>query len=340
MFRPNLRAVAYLLTGSILLAAIATPVRGAHEAHGPGMTKVGIVLFDGVEIIDFAAPYEVFGQAGFAVATVSEDGKPVTTAMGLVVTPDHAFADAPAFDVLLVPGGDVDDAARSETVRGFVRERSRTADQVLSVCTGSHILAASGLLDGLEATTFHRALDSFAREYPKVKVIRDVRWADSGKIVTSAGLSSGIDASLHVVAKLRGVDAARTAALHLEYDWRPDGGFVRTRLADRYLPNPDVKWPEGTQLHRRVSVGDERQWRAQFQVVSDLPPAQLLALVETAIEDIDGWERVGGETPNLWQRQVDGGRARLRLLAERDGSEGYVFEVRLEVLPMVSAAGS
>lgn len=339
---PNatLRAIAGFIAAPILLAAIAGAAHGAHDAHGPTVTNVGILLFDGVQIIDFAAPYEVFGQAGFGVATVSEDGKPVTTAMGLKVTPDHAFADAPPFDVLLVPGGDVDDAAGSEVVKRFVRERSGAADQVLSVCTGSHILAASGLLDGLQATTFHRAIDGLARDYPKVKVIRGVRWADNGKIVTSAGLSSGIDAALHIVAKLRGVDAARSTALHLEYDWQPNGGFIRSRLADRYLPNPDVQWPGDAKIHRLLSLGDEQQWRQRFHVASKTPPAQMLALIETALDDVDEWERADGDEPHVWQRDADGRQVRLRLLAQPGTDESYVLELELEIVPLAAKTSS
>src|SRR5690606_10246758 len=117
------------------------------------------LLFDGVQIIDFAGPYEVFGQAGFGVTTLSHDGKAVTTAMGLRVTPDAAFDAAPALDVLLVPGGDVQDAERDPKVLAFVRGHARSSRHVLSVCTGSFILAGAGLLDGLRATTFTPRID-------------------------------------------------------------------------------------------------------------------------------------------------------------------------------------
>lgn len=316
----------------LLSLASAAPADGAHPGRGAAPVRVGIVLFDGVQIIDFAAPYEVFGQAGFAVATVSPDGKPVTTAMGLGVSPDHAFADAPEFDVLLVPGGDIHAAAADPAMLAFVRTRSADAKHVLSVCTGSHILAAAGLLDGLTATTFFPAVAQLAAEHPQIRVVSDQRWVDNGVIITSAGLSSGIDASLHVVARLRGEDAARTTALHLEYDWRPDDGFVRGRMADRHLPQlRDVDWPDDVAFERMVSIGDEDQWRSRFRVTSQTPPEELMQQITLSIDgDSDGWRRDTDAGNHRWWRTVDGRRLVLEIAAhpgERDGT--FELESRL-----------
>src|SRR5690606_36257105 len=98
---------------------------------------------------------------------------------------------------------------------------------MMSVCTGSYILASAGLLDGRKATTFHGAFDGFERTFPEVELVRDRRWVDSGRIVTSAGLSSGIDTALYLVSRFHGDVRARSVALHLEYPWDPEGGFVR-----------------------------------------------------------------------------------------------------------------
>lgn len=333
-----MRSTAYLtaaLTAILALIGIVSPpvASGAHEAMGRETTQVGIVLFDGVEIIDFSAPYEVFGQAGFGVTTITRDGKPVTTAMGLKVTPDASFADAPAFDVIVVPGGDVRAAQKDAAIFDFIRARAPGARHVLSVCTGSHILAATGLLDGLEATTFHRRLDTFAQQFPKVRVIRDVRWADNGKLITSAGLSSGIDSSLHVVARLRGVDAARTAALALEYDWKPEGGFVRTKMADKYLPSlANVRWPEGTAFEQLLSVGDTDGWRIRYRVTSAQPIDAIVALAGAAIDDEPQWRRDADapkDTPT-WHRDADGRRLTLALSSE-PGAGGDDLQVTLTV---------
>jgi putative intracellular protease/amidase len=292
----------------LLLIAIlfAIPAFAEHKPMSDPPVRVGIVMYDGVQIIDFAGPYEVFGNAGFGVVTVSPDGKPVTTAMGLKVTPDASFDTAPPFDVLLIPGGDVADAQRNQRILDFIRQRSVPAKQVLSVCTGAFILAATGLLDGHKATTFTPRIDELTTAFPKVHVIRDVRWADNGKLVTSAGLSSGIDAALHVVANLRGTDEARTVALRLEYNWKPDGGFVRSRLADRYLTKKQlqagVDWPKDAKFDEYVSAGDLDQWVERYHVQTATPAAELLDRLDAGARKTGLWKAAG---QHRWSSQQE-----------------------------------
>lgn len=324
----SLRAV---LLGAILWLSAGTCARAAHEAHSEPKIRVGIVLFDGVEIIDFGAPYEVFGTAGFGVDTLSPDGKPVMTAMGLKVTPDRSFAQAPAYDVLLVPGGDVGEARRDARILDFVRARSKDARAVLSVCTGASILGASGLLDGLKATTFKPRIDDLAKDYPKVNVVRDVRWVDNGVVITSAGLASGIDAALHVVARLRGVEVARSTAVHLEYGWHPEGGFVRTLLADRYLPDLDgVRWPADANFRQRYAYGDRDHWRARYLTATAAKPQELLALIAAEMDKAGGWKK-DADAP-VWLAEREGRRLRLAFAAgERDpAGKGYAVDVALD----------
>jgi len=281
----------YRLFLSLLGAiALASPARAAHMMHADAEATVAILMFDGVQIIDFAAPYEVFGQAHFNVYTVSADGKPVTTAMGLNVVVDHGFADAPAADIVLVPGGEVDAARRDASTLDWLRERSVPAGEVLSVCTGAFILADAGLLDGKRATTFHNAFSSFEREYPSVTLVTDQRWVDNGKVITSAGLASGIDAALHVVARRLGERRARAIALHLEYDWSPHQGFVRGLMADRYLrmPEQDPDFPEGTRIRKELELGDEERWEIDYRVESPLGPEELLARITAMARADDG----------------------------------------------------
>ncbi|RYD16420.1 MAG: DJ-1/PfpI family protein [Lysobacteraceae bacterium] len=319
----------------LVLALACVPSLAAHAPHSMPSVRVGIVLFDGVQIIDFAGPYEVFGQAGFGVTTLSHDGKPVTTAMGLRVTPDAAFDAAPAFDVLLVPGGDVEEAERDPAVLAFVRTHARSSRHVMSVCTGSFILAAAGALDGLRATTFTPRVDQMAARYPKVEVVRDVRWVDNGRIVTSAGLSSGLDAALHLVATLHGVDKARTAALRLEYDWKPEGGFVRSRMADRYLPKALeslVDWPKDMVARTDVSLGDERQWRTVHRLTTVLPAKELAARIERGMGRIEGWQREAGAP--RWTRLEEGRRVALSIETTPDpAGDGVRLELRVETTP-------
>lgn len=326
------RVLAWL--AAVLALAAAAPGQAAQTAQKEPRIQVGILLFEGVQIIDFTGPYEVFGAAGFGVGTVSKDGKPLTTAMGMKVTPDHAFATAPAFDVLLVPGGDEDEAARDPEVQRFVRERGDAARNVLSVCTGSFILASSGVLDGLRATTFHRRLRGLEHRFPKVNVVRDVRWADNGKVITAAGLSSGIDAALHVVARLRGTDAARSTALHLEYDWNPDGGFVRTRMADRYMPTfgkPGADWPKDLKTEQLSAFGDAMRWRARVRLTTVATPAAMLQAIATAVEAEGGWQRAAGTAANTWQREAEGKRVRFSVTPPAGHAAGPAYELELTV---------
>lgn len=200
------------------------PVCGMELVRRSELIHAAILLFDGVQIIDYTAPYEVFGQAGFYTYTVSSDGGEITTAMDMHVRPHFSLEEAPRPDLLLVPGGDVGDVARDPEVLAWIRQSTETADHVLSVCTGAFILAEAGLLDGGSATTFHAALDDLAEEFPAIEVVRGVRFVDNGKVVTAAGLSAGLDAALHLVEEIQGREAARHLATHLEYTWSPEPG--------------------------------------------------------------------------------------------------------------------
>jgi putative intracellular protease/amidase len=263
--------------GALLLCAFAAvaPVRADDR---PG---VAILMFDGVQIIDFSGPYEVFGHAGYRVFTVSRDGKDVITAMGLHVKVDYSFDGAPLADVVVVPGGEVESAMHDAPTLAWLKQASGPAKQVMSVCTGSFILAGTELLDGQSATTFHMQFDEMARQFPKVTIRRDQRWVDAGKFVTSAGLASGIDTALHVVGRLRGMDKARSIAMHLEYDWSPEHGFVRGLMADQFLrmPAQELKFPDGTRTDELRSYGNHGYWEKEWQVESTLAPAEFIAKI-------------------------------------------------------------
>ncbi len=179
-------------------------------------------------MLDFAGPFEVFGVTGkrenaapFHVVTVAERPDVVRARNGLAVAPTHSFADCPDPDVLVVPGGyGTRREMHNERVVEWVRARAKSAEVTLSVCTGALLLARAGLLDGLEVTTHHGALDLLAETAPTAVVRGDRRFIDNGSVVTSAGISAGIDASLHVVARLLGEPQARETASYMEYDWR------------------------------------------------------------------------------------------------------------------------
>ena len=265
-----------------LLPLLFSPLALGAEAmpEDPKKTVVAILMFDGVQIIDYAAPYEVFSQVGFNIYTVSKDGQAVKASQGLKSQVDHSYASAPQADIVVVPGGDVHGIERDAATLAWVRKQAAGADHVMSVCTGSFILGHSGLLDGGSATTFHRSFDTMQKEFPKVKIVRDQRWVDAGKVVTSSGLASGIDTSLHVVAELRGTKVARSVAMQLEYDWSPEAGFVRGKFADRNFRLPaTLRMPEGTQVSEVTSLGDTRSWEVVYLIESALGPEKFLETV-------------------------------------------------------------
>ncbi|MDF2178625.1 DJ-1/PfpI family protein [Aliiglaciecola sp. CAU 1673] len=273
---------------------------------GAPATKVAILMFDKVQIIDFAGPYEIFGQAKFDVYTVSSDGKPVTTAMGLSVNPSHSFADLPPVDIVLVPGGNVQKIMHDKSVLNWIKNRKNDSEHILSVCTGSHILAQAGLLDDQQATTFHRALEGLAKDYPKVEVLHDRRFVDNGQVITTAGLSSGLDGALHLVAKIQGQDAAKTIAMHIEYDWDPSQGFVRGLMADRYLPDNDYQWPEDIQFERLAAFGDKGQWQNRYLAKTEATKEVLQAVYVKAMKAHDQWKSIPAEDGKLsWQATID-----------------------------------
>lgn len=229
--RPPLALLALFVTSlSINLAA-------KTQTEKPPQT-VGILLFNGVQIIDYSGPWEVFGQAGFTVHTVAQTLEPVTTAFGQKVIADYSFDTSPKLDILLIPGGG---GTRKEVnnphLIKWIQDNAKDAHYVMSVCTGAFLLAKAGLLDGLTATTFHDAISRLTDAAPKTRVVYDQRYVDNGKVITTAGLSSGIDGSLHLVAKILGEGEAQSEAFLLEYTWEPDSKHARAAFADRYLPD-------------------------------------------------------------------------------------------------------
>jgi transcriptional regulator GlxA family with amidase domain len=191
--------------------------------------SVGILIFDEVEVLDFAGPFEVFSVTGrrrklepFDVFTVAERSGPVSARNGLSVNPRYTFADSPHIDILLVPGGyGTRREMRNPVMLEWVSRTGRDAGLLLSVCTGALVLGAAGLLEGMAATTHFMAMDELRAIAPNTDVYPDRRIVDNGRVILSAGVSAGIDMSLHVVSRLLGSEMARETARYMEYegDW-------------------------------------------------------------------------------------------------------------------------
>jgi transcriptional regulator GlxA family with amidase domain len=190
--------------------------------------NVAILVFDDVEVLDFAGPFEVFavtdelrGHEAFSVVTVAVGAGPIRARNGLKVVPDVVLADCPPPAILIVPGGAGTRALLGHDVlNGWIQDRSRAADITMSVCTGSLLLARAGLLDGLRATTHHEVVDVLRLLAPRAIVDPGARFHDNGRILTAAGISAGIDCSLHIVGRLLGDDAAAATAAYMEYERR------------------------------------------------------------------------------------------------------------------------
>ncbi|MGZ3814197.1 MAG: DJ-1/PfpI family protein [Mucilaginibacter sp.] len=188
---------------------------------------IAFYLQDNVEVLDFAGPMEVFITAGFNVFTVSKTYKPIRSKTVLFVTPDYTIQDAPKSDILVVFGGPTQPTTADQEVMAWIKTQTNTDQYIMSVCTGAFILGKAGLLDNLTATTFHTAIDDLAKACPKTKVLANVRFVDNGRIITTAGISAGIDGALHLVEKLRGRAYAQQVAATIEYDkWVPDQGLI------------------------------------------------------------------------------------------------------------------
>ena len=297
--------------------------------------QVGILIFDGVQIIDYTGPYEVFGQGGYRVFTVAEEKRPLHTAMGMTVVPEFSFADAPKADILVVPGGDVSRPTGSAATIAWVKEQSAASTQTLSVCNGAFILARAGLLDGLSATTFAGLIDDLRTAAPKTKVVSDQRFVDNGRIVTAAGLSSGIDGALHVIEKLKGLGTAQATATHMEYDWRPDSGYARAALADRLIP--DVELGDGSKITLLRTLGDRNSWDIAVAVTGPLTPQAILEKAGAALTEAH-WSKgrttaTAHGTATAWTRRGAGiGSWTGRVTLEPDGAEAgrYVLAMTIK----------
>ena len=186
---------------------------------------LGVVLFEGFELLDVFGPLEMFGLAAdhFEIRLISQTGGVVASRQGPKSVCDDSFQSAPAIDVLLVPGGmGTRREVNNPVLLDWLKERSKRAELVASVCTGSALLAKAGLLDGLRATTNKMAFAWASSQSEKVQWQQQARWVEDGKVFSSSGVSAGIDMALAVIAKLVSQQAAEEAANFAEYSWQRD----------------------------------------------------------------------------------------------------------------------
>ena len=194
--------------------------------------EVGILIFPDVEVLDFTGPFEVFSAtrldeskrrqepSPFVVSILAQGKEPVAASGGLQVIPHLSLEECPRLDILVVPGGwGVRREIHNPTLIRWIEAQGRTVDTLASVCTGAMLLGQAGLLAGRRATTHWRSLQWMEESFPNVKVEPDLHVVEDGKVITSAGISAGIDMALCVVARYFGEGVSRATARHMEYPY-------------------------------------------------------------------------------------------------------------------------
>ncbi|PTM54638.1 DJ-1/PfpI family protein [Desmospora activa DSM 45169] len=200
--------------------------------------SVGIFLFEGVEVLDFAGPFEVLSVTQFEqdwkakpfqVATFSESGETIVARNGLKILPNDSFCSAPPFDIIVIPGGPgIENEFYNAATIQWLKERMEHVQVMASVCTGAFLLAKAGLLNGKQVTTHWASIEELQNRFPDTTVMKKVKFVDQGKIITAAGVSAGIEMSLHLVDRFYGNEMAKKTARYIEYDvdFEAKGRFV------------------------------------------------------------------------------------------------------------------
>jgi putative intracellular protease/amidase len=255
-----------LVPFGLIALATAAPAAAAPDAR----KNVAIVLYQGVELLDFAGPGEVFAsqRGAFHVYTVAETAAPVRSQGFLTIVPEYSIANAPAPDIVVIPGGNAKSVTDSPAMMAWVKGAIAHDELTMSVCTGAFVLARAGALAGKKATSHWSALAALREAEPTATVLDDVRFVDNGRIVTTAGVSAGIDGSLHVIERLLGEEAAWATARYMQYAWEPPPGAVAGDAREAMRAWIMQDWPDAEAAYRRVADRDHRDGRAQLRLAA------------------------------------------------------------------------
>jgi len=218
--------------------AILLLIGGTASAADAPKRTLGVLLFPGFEMLDACGPMEMWGnmKGQIQMITVASTKGAVASAQGPQMIAEHSFDDCPKLDLLLVPGGfGAFEALKNTATLDWLRSRSAQAEITMSVCNGASILAAAGLLDGRKATTNKAFWTLATKPGPKVQWVRKARWVDDGNLVTSSGVSAGMDMTLHVISRLYGGKRAEALARTTEYEWHRDPSW------DPFADLPEMK---------------------------------------------------------------------------------------------------
>jgi transcriptional regulator GlxA family with amidase domain len=224
------------ITGKVFLVLLfITTAYGVRAQKDSNPKKVAIFLYKGAEILDLAGPSEVFAASGFDTYTISVDGNEILSQGFITIKPQYSLENAPIPDIVVFPGGGATAPANDPRVMQWVKKLHDRGSILMSVCTGAQILAKAGYLDNKNITTWHGYIKDLQKLVPTAVVLGNTRFVDNGNIITTAGVSAGIDGALYLVSRLNGMEAAKQTAYYMEYDkWDPRAGRVDVKMEGVY----------------------------------------------------------------------------------------------------------
>lgn len=299
----------------------------------PARHRVAVLIFNGAEIIDYAGPYEVFGAESdqFEIYTVASTAKPVVTGAGMTVLAQYSYLTAPPADVVIIPGGMVEEVEHDRATLDWIKAQAAHARFTMSVCNGAFILANTGLLDGLTATTTRQNIPILQAQHPQIKVVRDQRFVDNGKIITTGGLSAGLDGALHVVGRMLGEGEAQDDALYLEYDASHQHNYLPGTFAINVLPDIGPKLAKLGDWSTLRTQGDAKHWELSEQAHSQLGLAALEKQVQAIFRDTG--HRTATSAP-----ATDSAKSGLSYWSFKDAN-GAAWRASVDVRPSGTHAG-
>jgi transcriptional regulator GlxA family with amidase domain len=265
-----------------VLASCVPAVAAAQAAPHQKTRNVAIVIWNGAEVLDWAGPSEVFASAAhqgaigdaepFHVYTVSRTRDAIVSQGFVDVIPDYDIDHAPKPDIVVFPGGGTGSVLNDAEFLAWATRTAREAEIALSVCTGAFVLGAAGLLDDNDVTTWYAATRGLAQRFPAARVHEGRRFIDNGQVVTTAGVSAGIDGALHVVARLLGRDVAARTAEYMQYLWAPQSYL--SRQYSWLNPSADSFGRAVQVAQAQAQAGDTKEAVASYRALLDDHPQE------------------------------------------------------------------
>lgn len=269
--------------------ALSPVLKGLDVTRSPFSRKtVSILVYDGADIMDVTGPWSVFEHAGFRIRTVGKTTDTVRLGMFMKIKPQLSLRNMPETDVVVIPGGGMAEHGKDTAISQWLKKQTLNTETILSVCSGAFFLGNAGLLKGKKATTFASLIPELSRRFPESIVVNDVQYTDNGQIITSAGLSSGIEAAFHVVAKYYGQGRAQDIANHMEYAWKPSTDYARTQLADNFIR--DIRELVALFSSEFISsFGDNHHWEYQYRISEKADTRLIIPLIHKELAKISHW---------------------------------------------------